>query len=530
MHRDRLTRLITVLCVMAAMVAILLGVGLWMYVSIEPEPSAPSPSAAISDELTTREDLQPDRSKLYQKHEGVLTGAAGESVSLAGLRGQPTVLLFWSSWCGDCKEYLAGQFPQAQEAAEAAGARLLLVAREGVREETQLTAEACLDAYGLACGTLLDPGAALFQQLGLRSVPSMAFFNSDGVLMHTTADMPGGDEMAAMLAYTCGGAAEQTKQLLAAMTQQGGVASVSMVVNAQLSPVNTVLSETQGLMMLCALEAEDQPLFDSALSYLRNHMTRSGLCAWQTENGKMAEVNASLDDLRIVQALLQAEEKWGGYAEEIAYRERALYGKCLQDGYLVDFVELESGAASTDVTLCYQDVAAMRVLAGYRSGWDEAADNAQALLQRGLISEAFPLYWPKYDPAEDKFYGDRLQMNEAMITVLNAARAGIVQQSTLDWLEARLREGYIAAAYTPDGQVAPGYAYESTATYALLVQIGAAAHRTDLALLAMQEMERLRCFEAPLAGGYGGTDGATLYTFDVVQALLAWHCWDDLIL
>lgn len=527
MRQKLLGRLIVALCLMAVMIAILLGVGVWMYVSVQPQqPAATAHPATTNDDLTTREDFQPDRTRLLQSYDGVLTDASGREVTLESLRGRPTVILFWSSWCGDCKEYFAGQFTDALAAAEAAGARFLLAAREGVREETRATAEVCLAERGINCGTLMDPQATLFAQLGLRSVPSMAFFNAEGVLLHATADMPDGEEMAAMLAYTQGDAQQQSEQLLRSLMQAGGVASSCMVEHDRVKPGNTVLSETQGLMMHYALGLGDQQLFNALLAYIRNSMTRSGLCAWQTDNGRMAQVNASLDDLRVADALLQAEQQWGGYAQELAYRERALYARCVKDGYLRDFADLDTGAASADVTLCYQDVGAMRSLAELRPDWADVAQKGQELLSGGIISTEFPLYWPRYDVAKGTYYGDLLQMNEAMVTVLHAVRAGVAQPATLDWLEERLREGFIAAAYTPDGQVAAGYAFESTATYALLVQIGLESGREDMARLAMQEMERMRSFTAPLVGGYGSTDGALLYTFDVAQALLAWQQWN----
>ncbi len=530
MQQKPLTRLILALCLTAVMIAILLGVGVWMFISVQPEAPVATPVPATNAELTTREDYLPDRSKLYHSYEGTLKNAAGESVALAELQGQPLVLLFWSSWCGDCKEYFAGAFPQAMDAAEAAGACLVLVAREGVRGETQQTAQECLAGYGFTCGTLLDPEAALFKNLGLNSVPSMAFFAADGTLTHAAADMPDAAEISAMLAYANGGALAQTEQLLAAMTENGGVASACMIEHGKLLPRNTVLSETQGIMMHHALATDNKPLFDNSLAYARNHMTRSGLCAWQTVNGEMASVNASLDDLRLVEALLYAEEKWGGYTQELAYRERALFAKCIEGGWMRDYVDLSNDQVASEVTLCYQNVAAMRTLASYREGWTVVADQAEQLLAQGVISDEFPLYWPRYDVDKASYTGNLLQMNEAMVTVLHAAKAGIPQEKTLDWLEARLQEGYIAAGYTPEGQVAAGYEFESTATYALLVQIGIAADRPDMALCAMQEMDRLRTFEEPIVGGYGATNGTLLYTFDVVQAMQAWQQWQNYIM
>lgn len=525
MHRDRITRLIMALVLVAAMLAIILVVGVWMYISVQPAPAATPVPAADSGELTTSEDLRPDQSKLFAVHDGVLTDAEGRCVALEDFRGETVALLFWSSWCSDCKDYFAGEFSAAYAAAEAAGARLILAAREGVRGESRQTAEDCLDAYGFTCGTMMDPDAVLFKTLGLRSVPSLVILDDRGVLMYATSDMPNAQEMTAMLDYARGGAARQTEGLIASMTDLGGVASSCVVEADRLALHSAVLSETQGLMLEYALAADRQPLFDYTMTYVRNSMTRSGLCAWQTDDGKMADVNASLDDLRILHGLIRAEKAWGGYGQEISYREQALYTRCVRDGWMRDFASLTGEQTSADVTLCYQDVAAMRALGDYRPAWHELADRAEAMLSHGLISADFPLYWPRYLPEDNSFTGQVVQMNEAMVTVLNAARAGVSQEATLDWLQARLAEGYIPGAYTLQGEPAAGYEFESTATYALLVQIGLETGRSEMARMALQEMERMRCFTAPLTGGYGHTDGMMLYTFDLVQAMLAWQRW-----
>ena len=528
MKRRQLTRLIIAVGLMAVMVATILGVGVWMYLSVKPAPATPAaPQQPSSGALTTSADFQPDRTKLFIPHDGVLLDENGREVSLKAFRGRATVILFWSSWCSDCKEYFAGQLRSCMEAAEKAGAAFVLAAREGMREETHATAEACLAEFGLDCGTMMDPGAELFNAMGLHWVPSMAVLDADGRLMVLSSDMPDADGMTAMIDYACGGMETQTERLLAAMTTSGGIASACVVDKGSLTPQRTILSETQGLMMRYALKACRQPLFDYTLGYVRNSMTRSGLSAWQTLNHEMAGVNASLDDLRLIEALIDAENLWGGYAGEVAYRERALYSACVQNGYFRDFADLASGQPSQTVTLCYQDITAMRSLAQWRQAWNDVADRAVELLTGGIIADEFPLYWPRYDAEEDRYYGELLQMNEAMITVLNAVRAGIAEPGTLDWLEERLAEGYVAAAYTPQGEVVAGYEFESTATYALLVQIGLEADRPQMALAALQRMERLRSFQQPLLGGYGETEGSMLYTFDVIQAMLAWQSWNQ---
>ena len=76
------------------------------------------------------------------------------------------------------------------------------------------------------------------------------------------------------------------------------------------SPTGTdVLSESHGLMLWYALIREDQALFDQTLAFTQTEMLKNGLAAWYVGEKKAGAVNASLDDLRILQALRGAAER-----------------------------------------------------------------------------------------------------------------------------------------------------------------------------------------------------------------------------
>jgi len=170
----------------------------------------------------------------------------------------------------------------------------------------------------------------------------------------------------------------------------------------------------------------------------------------------------------------------------------------------------------------------MEVAAAYDPRWTEAAQAARTLLSapESLISEALPLYYTRYDAKKISYSGDVVQMNEACVAVLNAVRAEAVFPETLDWLENTLAAGPVYARYGADGKVLPGYDYESNATYALLVQIGAAAGRDRLVQLALERMERRRSFDPAMIGGYGNASAEEHFTFDELEAMLAWAALD----
>lgn len=523
-QKRTMDRLIRGLIVVTALVFLLLLVAAGFYVRGR-RSAVDVPQAAKAPE---QEAERPTEPKLYQVFDGALTDENGTRITLASLRGKPVALVFWSSWCDDCKGFLQNEAEQLFADARAAGMHAYLVCREGRRGETWESARSCLRELGIQQSTLMDEGGRVFDDLGLNRVPSIAILDEEGRLTVSTHHMPDADAFQAMIRLTLDGAQAQSEAFLreSLMDGSGAICSSHSVRDNQVVRGPSILSETQGLMMLYAVRQNDQALFDHLLGYVRDVMTVNGLAVWRINPDNDARVNASLDDLRILEALQLAEEAWGGYEHELSFRETALYRCAVRDGHMRDYVELDSRTACQTVTLCYLDVAAMERLAGAYPKWETPASNAREVLANGRISEAFPLYYPRFSPETGRYEGDWLQMNEALVTLYHMAKAGMDCEASLDWLEAQMEQGAVYAAYTLDGTPADGYAYESLATYALLVQTAQLCGRDGLASMALARVESKRCFTAPLVGDFGSIADAEHYAFDLIQALLAWQSWN----
>lgn len=533
MKKQSYQRLLAVL--ISLMILLVAGMAIVAATLLRNPPDAPqtpelSPDTARTnqtenDELLTAADLAPDPTKWFAVYDGTLTDAQGNSAPLTTLLHQTTVLLFWSSWCPDCQAYLAGDFSGAAQVAQAAGANVVLVCREGIRGDTREQAEAELAECGINSAALyMDADAALFRSLGLRSVPSMAIFSATGELLRTTDQMPDASEMTQML-----DAAEhpiqQTLTFLRRLMQpDGAIPSTYTLSGGAIQPGDTVLSETMGLAMLYAAQTGDAALFSDAWRYVRDEMTGNGLTVWRIQAGEKATVNASLDDLRILRALMEADARWGGYEREIRQRAAALYRACVVNHQLVSFANVDGSQSDSSVALCYLDVRTMRQLAAYDARWMAVAQASEALLAdaRALVSEELPLYRATYAPEKDIFSGEAAQMTEAALTILNAAEIGAADEKTLAWLAARLDEGGVYAQYTASGLVAYGFRYETAGTYAVLAQIGAVSGRTELARQSLAKLENRRIATGEFAGAYGSLKaGETSYTFDELEALFA---------
>lgn len=507
--------LVLTVVIMAVMTVLVAKLYLDYRKMAQPEPVPPSAPHQVEVGPVTQKNLSPPRT-------GKLLDERGSPRRAEDWQGQPTLFLFWSSWCEDCEGLFRSGYRELAQKAKESGLELVLVCREGVRGDTQEKARQALDKYGIQDPLWMDPEAAFYHSFGLRSVPSMALLDEQGRLVCTSQTIPSASLLEQMGACAAQGPLEQTWAFVQTLMEgDGGLPSSYHLEQGRLVGEGSYLSETQGLFLMAALGAGDQNAFDRAWKYTQETLRDRGLYAWQRLNGENQKVNASLDDLRIIHALSLADAKWGGYGGAAQQNAAVLYDSVVADGIMTDFADLKQPSAGTTATLCYQDVAAMEAAAQWDPRWETAAQQAAQLLEGGLISEQFPLYYPQYNLEAKKYTGDFLQMNEALVTVLHAAQAGLVRTETLDWLEETMAQGPLYGAYTVKGKAAHGYEYESTASYALVVQIAIQAQRPSLARLALARMENARCFTPPMVGGYGNVKDHTLYSFDPLQALLA---------
>jgi len=153
------------------------------------------------------------------------------------------------------------------------------------------------------------------------------------------------------------------------------------------------------------------------------------------------------------------------------------------------------------------------------------AQNSLAIVEKGSIGDAFPLYYNTYDYTKKTYQHDTIHMAEEMVTLLHLARIGRLPQKTVQWLKSAVTGEGIFARYQTNGTVAEGGHYESTAIYGLVSMIAQAIGDEDLANRAMIRMETMRIFDTSniVNGAFGNADGTGIYSFDQCIALLAYN-------
>lgn len=297
------------------------------------------------------------------------------------------------------------------------------------------------------------------------------------------------------------------------LTDEGGV------LTRYAQPDSGVLSESQGLLMQLALLLDDQALFDKAWNYVQKQMYTDGRILWRVGTPEKTSVSALVDDLRIVDALLTAGERWQkDYAQDALTISGQLYKDCVQDGLPVDFYDAQLSLSASRVTLCYLDLPTLNRLSALDDQWQAPAQNAAALLKGGALPGPLPLYYTYYEPQSGLYACDGdINMIEALLSALHARRAGIGREETVRWLAQRLSADQDLYAYYDAATGEPATDMRSSAVYALayvlLREAGEPAAET-----AKQRMAALRTDEpgSPLHGAHGD------YSFDNLLALWAY--------
>jgi len=124
----------------------------------------------------------------------------GRPVHLAGLRGKPTVLNLWASWCTPCREEL----PVLQEFYERADGKVRMLGVDF--EDTQPDAALQLLARsGVTYPQVADFDEAIDQGLGRHPVPMTVLVDADGdVVSALPLQVTSADQLAALVERSLG--------------------------------------------------------------------------------------------------------------------------------------------------------------------------------------------------------------------------------------------------------------------------------------------------------------------------------------
>lgn len=472
---------------------------------LRPEQEAQAATTQPTEVLTQSIRRYPDNLRLGQVlTEHTFTTPEGQATTLSAHLGEEwTLCMYWGSWCGYCEKQVELLAPLAQKL-EDQGVKILLIDKMDPQKESLEAAKTAISEKEIPFDWIIDENLTVYEELGMHIIPTTFFLDKEGKVRLCRAGTVGSEaELEALLDYAKNGGAAGTEEFLREnlLNSEGGVRMHVPESSAQSPSGRDVLAESQGLLMEYAAKTHDRALFEKAYGYVKAHLDRQGLLAWYTSGGETGNVNALLDDLRVLKSL----NAMGGYTEDIMSRAIAIAaGNRDESGNLVDFYSFSDGSRANRLTMCYCDWQALEIIRPLVPGFGDSLARAEEILAGAYLGDDFPFYANYYD-YETKTYDDSsLNMAEAMLTLLHQAQAGRLQEASLRWLRTRMAGDGIYARYDIHGNVVSGGDYESAAVYAIVGLIAQAVGDDLLLTQAVSRMEAFRCFRAgdPLNGAF----------------------------
>ena len=286
-----------------------------------------------------------------------------------------------------------------------------------------------------------------------------------------------------------------------------------------------VLSESQGLLMLYAVAIGDEVLLTDSLGYVETTLDTGSIISYRYVDGEdVYHVNALVDDLRIIRALILADDEFGGeYLETaLAYADR-LYKTNVKANRVYDMYDEQFGITNDFITLCYIDLYTIQRLGEHDARWSKVCTVMRNIVKEGYISDAFPMFVSVYSYAEAAYREGDINMVEAALTALNLARTDECPGTTIDWLKDRLKNSAVYGSYNCDGQA--NNHIESTAIYAICAMIAKEVRDEDMYRMSIDKMNSLQVTDeqSEVYGAFADPISLDLYAFDNLMALLAYR-------
>ncbi len=311
------------------------------------------------------------------------------------------------------------------------------------------------------------------------------------------------------------------------VTSDGGVRTnyLDPAPNADWATGEEVLSESMGLWMLYAAKTGDQASFERSLAFVKERLDMGVLLSYRysPESGAYP-VNAFLDDLRVIRALLLAQEAFGGQYETTAlsYADR-LYRTNVKENRVYDFYDERYGGTNDFVTLCYLDLDTLNMLAARDEKWWPVLETMRAVAEGGYLGDRFPMYARSYDYASETYSSQSIDTVQSLLTMLSLSQVGACPRASVDWIRQRVAKGTLYGAYDLNG--ANIGQTESTAVYAICAMIGQSEQDGELYRLSIARMERFQVLDqtSEVYGAFANARTLELYAFDNLMALLAYR-------
>lgn len=288
------------------------------------------------------------------------------------------------------------------------------------------------------------------------------------------------------------------------------------------------LSESSGLWLRYLALKGSKDEYDQFYKKTKKIFFKNGQFSYRLNaNGKLSPVNASIDDIRIMESLIEAANRFKKpqYLEELKQLLYTFEKQSLQGKVLVDFYDTKTGEAAHTVSLYYLSMKTLGYLYQIMDIPKKYLQYQYDILQNGYLSDTFPFYRAQYDYKKEKYVEkDKINVIESLLSILYLAEIGKAKPESIQYIKERVTTGTLYNAYTPEGEVVDKN--QSAASYAIVAMI---AKEIKDDFLYDQSMKILKNYQimnpkSPIYGGIGNPTTLDVFSYNNLMALLA-YCY-----
>ena len=209
------------------------------------------------------------------------------------------------------------------------------------------------------------------------------------------------------------------------------------------------LSESSGLYLLNLAYSNNKREFIKFYNITKRNFYHDGVFIYRLDinHRKKYQVNATIDDLRIIKALLIYDQihRTNYYQSESEKLFKNLKEKVESKSYLVDYYSINDKKKSKNVTLSYQDVQLLKKFDRklYRK--------SLKLVKEGSISKKVPLYQQSYSLVTKKFNTKRIVTAQCLLTMEHLAEVHKLPVASQKWLIKKIKLNRLYNVYNYKG-------------------------------------------------------------------------------
>ena len=286
------------------------------------------------------------------------------------------------------------------------------------------------------------------------------------------------------------------------------------------------LSESSGIWLRHLALKGTQKQYDEFYHQVKKEFFAKGQFTYRINtDGSRSPVNASVDDMRIICSLIEAQQRFKDpkYEKEIKKLVSTFKKQSIQDGLLVNFYNVDTHQPAHKIAVYYLNIKQMGYIYKIAHLPQKDLEFEYHILKNAYISDAFPLYHTEYNYQNGEYEdGKNINIIESLLSILYLSEIGQAKEQSIKFVKNAVITGTLYNAYNMNGT--PADRSQSAASYAIAAMIGKEIGDNDLYQHAIQIVGNFQIKDphSLLYGGIGDPNTLEVYSFNNLMAALAY--------